>query len=57
MVLDGDTALTRTQANPDLPVLIRQAAGVQARAFARFGWSFHVNTTVLLLESDKGVVR
>lgn len=27
------------QANPDLPVLIRQAAGTPARAFARFGAS------------------
>jgi hypothetical protein len=25
------------QANPELPILVREASGIEARAFARFG--------------------
>jgi NADH dehydrogenase (ubiquinone) 1 alpha subcomplex subunit 2 len=29
--------LSIKQANPELPILVREASGVEARAFARFG--------------------
>ena len=28
---------TIKQANPELPILVREASGIEARAFARFG--------------------
>jgi NADH dehydrogenase (ubiquinone) 1 alpha subcomplex subunit 2 len=44
--------------NPDLPILIREASGAEARVFARFGrLSFltHVSILTLYFIVDKGV--